>query len=170
MDSDGDGKTNGDELGDPCCIYNTGNVPYRTISISNPGDKTSVTKESSCYLNGLPSQPEIYSLKEEENGEIKLEIKDKENECICKYKMSINKITNENNKEKIIDYFLSPNTKIFDLSFLNKSVKYEIEIVSINMKGESPILIKNIERKYDNNKYIFPTSYNPPVYIYIYIY
>lgn len=47
-------------------------------------------------------------------------------------------------------------------------MKYEIEIVSINMKGESPILIKNIERKYDNNKYIFPTSYNPPVYIYIY--
>lgn len=171
MDSDGDGKTNGDELGDPCCIYNPGDIPFRTVFISNPGDKSSVTREPSCYLNGIPSTPEIYNLKEEENGEMKLEIKDRENECTCKYKISINKVTNDNNRDKLIEYYLSPNTKIFDLSFLNQSNKYEVEITSINMKGESPKLTKEIEKKYNNNNNKkFPTSYTPPVLIIVFIY
>ena len=37
QDSDGDGKTNGEELGDPKCIWTPGQAPARTTSISHPG-------------------------------------------------------------------------------------------------------------------------------------
>lgn len=36
-DSDGDGRSNGDELGDPNCVWTIGNTPFRTTSITNPG-------------------------------------------------------------------------------------------------------------------------------------
>ncbi|CAL1540800.1 unnamed protein product [Lymnaea stagnalis] len=37
QDSDGDGKTNGDELGDPNCVWAKGQVPTRTTGITHPG-------------------------------------------------------------------------------------------------------------------------------------
>lgn len=37
MDSDGDGMTNGEELGDPDCIWQPGATPTRTIDITHPG-------------------------------------------------------------------------------------------------------------------------------------
>jgi len=36
-DSDGDGRTNGDELGDPSCIWVPGAQPQRAENITNPG-------------------------------------------------------------------------------------------------------------------------------------
>lgn len=43
LDSDGDGQTNGQELGDPCGDWMTGATPERTTDISNPGDATSTS-------------------------------------------------------------------------------------------------------------------------------
>jgi len=37
MDSDGDGKTNGQELGDPNCTWTKGSQPSRTSGLSHPG-------------------------------------------------------------------------------------------------------------------------------------
>ena len=38
-DTDGDGQTNGQELGDPCCSwYETGNLAYIS-GVSDPGDR-----------------------------------------------------------------------------------------------------------------------------------
>ena len=36
-DSDGDGYTNGEELGDPACIWNEGDEPSQTSGITHPG-------------------------------------------------------------------------------------------------------------------------------------
>ncbi|CAL1534325.1 unnamed protein product, partial [Lymnaea stagnalis] len=36
-DSDGDGKTNGQELGDPSCVWTKGTVPSHTTGLSHPG-------------------------------------------------------------------------------------------------------------------------------------
>ena len=36
-DSDGDGFTNGHELGDPCCVWKKGAVPANTTGLSHPG-------------------------------------------------------------------------------------------------------------------------------------
>jgi hypothetical protein len=37
-DSDGDGQTNGQELGDPCCEWKVGAKPKFTTGVSHPGD------------------------------------------------------------------------------------------------------------------------------------
>ncbi|KAK7088602.1 MOXD1 homolog 1-like [Littorina saxatilis] len=36
-DSDGDGRTNGQELGDPDCVWKVGQIPHSTHSLSHPG-------------------------------------------------------------------------------------------------------------------------------------
>ena len=43
LDSDGDGQSNGLELGDPCCIWEQGSVPTFTSDISVAGDPSSMT-------------------------------------------------------------------------------------------------------------------------------
>ncbi|KAK7088971.1 putative DBH-like monooxygenase protein 2 [Littorina saxatilis] len=37
LDSDGDGRTNGHELGDPDCVWTPGSTPLRTFNITHPG-------------------------------------------------------------------------------------------------------------------------------------
>ncbi|KAH9508905.1 DBH-like monooxygenase protein 1 [Bulinus truncatus] len=37
LDSDGDGRTNGEELGDPYCVWSPGTVPSRVENITHPG-------------------------------------------------------------------------------------------------------------------------------------
>ncbi|XP_059175934.1 uncharacterized protein LOC131955722 [Physella acuta] len=37
LDSDGDGRTNGEELGDPRCVWSPGQVPERSTNITHPG-------------------------------------------------------------------------------------------------------------------------------------
>jgi hypothetical protein len=36
-DSDGDGRSNGEELGDPACVWSPGAAPARTVNITHPG-------------------------------------------------------------------------------------------------------------------------------------
>lgn len=47
LDSDGDGVSNGAEMGDPCCKYSSGSghSPARSDDLSNPGDKSSIPKK-----------------------------------------------------------------------------------------------------------------------------
>ena len=37
-DSDGDGRTNGEELGDPDCVWQEGNIFQKVGELSHPGD------------------------------------------------------------------------------------------------------------------------------------
>lgn len=37
MDSDGDGRTNGEELGDPACVWSRGSTPASSTGITHPG-------------------------------------------------------------------------------------------------------------------------------------
>ncbi|XP_065181459.1 DBH-like monooxygenase protein 2 homolog [Sycon ciliatum] len=41
-DSDGDGQSNGEELGDPDCVWTPGQTAARTVNITHPGFKTPV--------------------------------------------------------------------------------------------------------------------------------
>jgi len=45
LDSDGDGQTNRQELGDPCSVWVIGATPGRTTDISNPGLANSVSAD-----------------------------------------------------------------------------------------------------------------------------
>jgi hypothetical protein len=54
-DSDGDGQTNGQELGDPCGTWKSGAEAPRADNISNPGDpasKSSTPTEPACDGSG----------------------------------------------------------------------------------------------------------------------
>eukprot|EP00026_Physarum_polycephalum_P003901 Phypoly_transcript_03918.p1 GENE.Phypoly_transcript_03918~~Phypoly_transcript_03918.p1 ORF type:complete len:670 (+),score=101.12 Phypoly_transcript_03918:219-2228(+) len=53
-DSDGDGFSNGDEMGDPCCTWVAGGTPMRTTNLANPAQKDSVPFPS-CTLGGMPN-------------------------------------------------------------------------------------------------------------------
>jgi Eukaryotic cytochrome b561 len=41
-DSDGDGMTNGQELGDPDCVWTPGSTPTRVVDITHPGFETTI--------------------------------------------------------------------------------------------------------------------------------
>jgi predicted ferric reductase len=58
-DSDGDGQSNGLELGDPNCVWTRGATPQRLTLISDPSDSSSRTTASPTYTDPLatPSPP-----------------------------------------------------------------------------------------------------------------
>lgn len=51
-DSDQDGATNGDEMGDPCCVWAAGSDPSRDTQLSNPAQKDASFSLPSCTLLG----------------------------------------------------------------------------------------------------------------------
>ncbi|KAJ0400578.1 hypothetical protein P43SY_009496 [Pythium insidiosum] len=58
-DSDGDGQTNGQELGDPCCEWTKGGQTRYSTGVSHPGDATSKADPSlwaSIVCGGASSQ------------------------------------------------------------------------------------------------------------------
>ena len=58
MDSDGDGQTNGEELGDPCCVWKEGDQPARTTNLSHPGIASEMTTAEPCSHNVVNDDPE----------------------------------------------------------------------------------------------------------------
>jgi hypothetical protein len=42
-DTDGDGQSNGFEMGDPCCVWSVGQTPMFTTSLSDPNSAASIT-------------------------------------------------------------------------------------------------------------------------------
>jgi len=61
VDSDGDGQTNGMELGDPCGEWQSGLPAPRIVAISDPGDESSSTSDplSGCSDgNEPPASPD----------------------------------------------------------------------------------------------------------------
>ncbi|KAG7386882.1 hypothetical protein PHYPSEUDO_015087 [Phytophthora pseudosyringae] len=45
-DSDEDGQTNGQELGDPCCVWKEGGKPLWAVRVSHPGDASKTSDKS----------------------------------------------------------------------------------------------------------------------------
>jgi len=56
LDSDGDGQTNGFELGDPCCVWTANATPAFTTDISHPGIPSSTTQRAApaCMATACP--------------------------------------------------------------------------------------------------------------------
>jgi len=49
-DSDGDGLSNGEELGDPSCVWTEGATPTRVVDITHPGYPQHATSDPDCDL------------------------------------------------------------------------------------------------------------------------
>lgn len=59
-DSDGDGQSNGFELGDECCLWTTAklcNATLATLSLSNPGDASSTSNRAACNCSADAALP-----------------------------------------------------------------------------------------------------------------
>ncbi|DAZ99340.1 TPA: hypothetical protein N0F65_005191 [Lagenidium giganteum] len=69
-DSDGDSQTNGEELGDPCCVWTHGgdSLLERSTGLSNPGDSKSKSNGTiSCpYLD--PFRRWVHNAKGSQNS------------------------------------------------------------------------------------------------------
>jgi len=54
-DADGDGQTNGFEMGDPCCTWSIGQVPMFTTGLSDPNSATSksIRPMPTCFMNHI---------------------------------------------------------------------------------------------------------------------
>ena len=52
-DSDGDGESNGLELGDPCCLWKAGDVPMRQWRLSHPGNNMVSAVKHVLHATGL---------------------------------------------------------------------------------------------------------------------
>lgn len=55
LDSDGDGQTNGEELGDPCGTWTEGAAPPRTNAISKPGDDSDTSADPNTPACDAPT-------------------------------------------------------------------------------------------------------------------
>lgn len=84
QDPDGDGRTNGDELGDPCCVWN-GGAPQYTADISHPASAASTTSRPSCKVQAVMGST-LASAKVTDSG-LKLTWT-KPDSCICGYMLS----------------------------------------------------------------------------------
>ncbi|DAZ99366.1 TPA: hypothetical protein N0F65_005217, partial [Lagenidium giganteum] len=64
MDSDGDGQTNGQALGDPCCVWvqNANDNVQWTSGVPDPGDRTSVS-DAFLWANTFCENPRSPSVK-----------------------------------------------------------------------------------------------------------
>lgn len=51
-DSDGDGRTNGEELGDPNCVWRVGDIPTSSTGLSHPGQSDRLLLLYVQYMGG----------------------------------------------------------------------------------------------------------------------
>lgn len=58
LDADNDGQTNGEELGDPCCVWSEGDVAARLLDLSRPGDDSSQSGNPSAPGCGGINEPD----------------------------------------------------------------------------------------------------------------
>ena len=58
-DADGDGQSNGFEMGDPCCVWSVGKTPMITVSLSDPNSASSKTTRM------MPNCVQSYHMKQQ---------------------------------------------------------------------------------------------------------
>ncbi|XP_067662440.1 tyramine beta-hydroxylase-like [Haliotis asinina] len=91
MDSDGDGMTNGQELGDPECIWTPGATPTRTTGLTHPGYCDKSSNQTCAGLVTAPCTSSKFNCPETTQEGVKkqvlriprTEVPDKETTYIC---------------------------------------------------------------------------------------
>ncbi|KAF0974454.1 hypothetical protein FDP41_006486 [Naegleria fowleri] len=90
LDSDGDGLTNGDELGDPCCYWSSGNPAsrrYLLSELSDPSDNSSIANFASAtnvsVVEGLVAIPTHFSI------ELKWKLSNDTTNLVCYYQIQM---------------------------------------------------------------------------------
>lgn len=134
MDSDKDGKTNGDELGDPCCIWSTSSSnPRRSTLISHPSVASDVTSAPSCLLNGAASQQSAPALTSSATS-INIQWTLPTTDCHCGF-FVFRKAANAT--DFTIIGAIGPDTVSFQDSNVSPNTEYTYYVTASNLAGNS---------------------------------
>eukprot|EP00386_Alphamonas_edax_P001105 GDKI01003236.1.p1 GENE.GDKI01003236.1~~GDKI01003236.1.p1 ORF type:complete len:303 (-),score=109.01 GDKI01003236.1:643-1551(-) len=101
-DSDNDGKTNGDEMGDPCCTLVKGGPLQRADGLSHPGLSSSTTTYKSCYLEAPAATAGDAFISGyaygDKNVQLTLAWPDQTASCFCSYELKLDVTTSTGTK------------------------------------------------------------------------
>jgi len=157
-DSDKDGYTNGDELGDPCCVWSTGNTPARTFPITHPAYATSLLSTygacSSCLEDGVPVVN--LTLEEVTSSSALFSWFSPESSCVCAFQLefsmgTVNFTVDQSHTTQNIQYL--------NITALDPDTEYGINLVATNLAGGSPIFFPFTTLAVSPNA---PPQPNPP--------
>jgi len=159
-DSDKDGKSNGDELGDPCCEWKNGLIPRRSHDLSNPLSHSSVTSYPSCVFQDPSPPPYIHIKAGVRNATITWGKISDEESCICSYKILRCTLKGVCEDPIIVPY---NQYEIID-NQLESDTTYNYRIYSRNLKiGATPVNIASVTTLSDTNfKGLAKPSINEP--------
>lgn len=136
IDSDGDGESNGDEMGDPCCVWKTGSVPSRVSSLSNPTLPGFFTNLTSCTYDGVPT----VSLTVDSTTQSKVIMTWNSESCLCGFNISQTIPRIADIQTLLISNPLSGSSQVV-VSGLEPGTNYSFSINSFNMAGSSPLSV-----------------------------
>jgi NAD(P)H-flavin reductase len=139
-DYDGDGLTNGDELGDPCCVWSVGDVPTRFTNLSHPGDANSVNSLPSCKLAGVPTSSVISNVTYNSTSDGSLVISwtyDLTSACVCYSSVVISGSTSTSTFSYITNIPRSQSTASITICGLSTSDNFTVSITPSNLNGTS---------------------------------
>ena len=130
-DSDGDGLTNGDEMGDPCCVWNYGDKPLITDSslLSHPGDPSSRRKGRSCLLDAAVV-PDDFQVTSVSSTSVAVKWIEPEDACTCTWRITV-----EGTEKKALHVRRDQNP--FVICGLLPDTNYNLTIRSENLAGVS---------------------------------
>jgi len=137
-DSDKDGRTNGDELGDPCCTWtkDSGVAPRRTIDITHPSVETMTSSSPSCLLSGEPSDISVKNVSSS-NGDVIIQWDIPSTQCYCGFTV-YRKLQSEEDDQYSLVANLSYDAVSFDDADATPSSDYDYLILAVNLAGRSP--------------------------------
>ncbi|RYG45615.1 hypothetical protein EON67_10415, partial [archaeon] len=132
-DTDGDGFTNGDELGDPCCSWQAGTEAPVTHDISDPGRANSAPRtRTTCSSVSSLATPTLLSSTADARTLV-LEWADASS-CSCEYTVAIATATSTTVRA-------APADRKFTLCDVDVASITSISIASLNRAGASSALV-----------------------------
>ena len=139
LDSDGDGKTNGDELGDGCCVWSRGSGPARrTTNISHPSSAQSTTANPSCLLQGVPVALTNFQITALTSRTISLswDVPSPVTQCVCQVDILL---------DGVVTVAVSPQSSGTELSGLNPSSTVTVTARAVNLAGASAEVGRSVQ-------------------------
>eukprot|EP01114_Cavostelium_apophysatum_P010197 TRINITY_DN2368_c0_g1_i2.p1 TRINITY_DN2368_c0_g1~~TRINITY_DN2368_c0_g1_i2.p1 ORF type:complete len:1022 (-),score=215.75 TRINITY_DN2368_c0_g1_i2:37-3102(-) len=131
QDSDGDLKSNGDELGDPCCIWNPAapTTPTRGKGqLSHPGSSKSKVSARSCVFDGAPSLSYSNVTTSWSSMSVKLS---SGSDCVCGHAITLAAEGSDPVFVNIFDYAGG----VITVSGLDAGTNYTVTIGAVNFGG-----------------------------------
>lgn len=131
-DSDGDGLTNGDEIGDPCCIWNYEDTPAVTDKnfLSHPAHGTSKHSRRSCRFDAA-TNPINFRNTTFNSDSITVAWDEEADSCTCTWQISVS----VSGSVVTSALFVRRDQNPFTLCGLSSGTPYTISIRSENLAG-----------------------------------